>query len=229
MTQLAYPVALILDGRRCLVVGGGLIADGKLDALLASGARVTVVSPDVRPRIAELAADRRLTLVRRLFQPADLDGAFLVIAATDDRDVNAAIARQARAAGILVNAVDDPPYCDFYAVSIVRRGNLQLAISTNGDSPAFARWLRERLDATVPPEYGDLLALLAEVRTELRASGPIPDYEIWQAAINEDLLDSLAGGDHVTARDQLRHRMLSASGRAVPSALELVSERSGVE
>jgi precorrin-2 dehydrogenase/sirohydrochlorin ferrochelatase len=218
MTQLAYPVALILDGKRCLVAGGGTIAEGKLDALLAAGALVTVVSPEVRPRVAALAAAGRLALHRRPFQPADLDGAFLVIAATDDRAVNAAVARRARAAGILVNAVDDPPFCDFYAVSVVRRGNLQLAISTNGDSPAFARWLREQLDATLPPEYGDLLALLAEVRTELRARGPIPDYEVWRAALTDDLLACLQRGDAATARDRLRRTLLGASGLAVPAA-----------
>jgi precorrin-2 dehydrogenase/sirohydrochlorin ferrochelatase len=228
MTQLAYPVALILDGRRCLVVGGGAIADGKLDALLDSGALVTVVSPEARPRISALAAEGRLTLQQRPFQPADLDGAFLVIAATDDRAVNAAVARQARAAGILVNAVDDPPFCDFYAVSVVRRGNLHVAISTNGDSPAFARWMRERLDATLPAEYGDLLALLAEVRAELRASGPIPDYAIWQAAITDDLLARLASGNIATAREQLRGHMRGASGRAARSAPAHIDERSDV-
>ena len=150
MSAVVYPIALELSGKRCLVVGGGVIADGKLDALVAAGARITLVSPDVLPRIAGFATDGQIDWRRRPYEPADLDGAFLVIAATDDRAVNAGVAAEARARGILVNAVDDIPHCDFFAVAIVRRGDLQLAISTNGRSPAFARWLRERFDREIP-------------------------------------------------------------------------------
>src|SRR5215213_2029606 len=113
-----YPIALDLYHKRCLVVGGGEIAEGKLDALLDAAARVTVVSPAVRPRVTTLAAEGRITLHQRTYQPSDLRDTYLVIAATDDRAVNAAIAAEARAAGILVNAVDDPPNCDFFAVAV---------------------------------------------------------------------------------------------------------------
>jgi precorrin-2 dehydrogenase/sirohydrochlorin ferrochelatase len=187
MTHSYYPIALDLHGKGCLVVGGGVIADGKLDALLAAGARVTVVSPVVLPRIAAFAAENRITLHRRPYRSSDIEGAFLVIAATDDRAANAEVAKDARAAGVLVNAVDDIPNCDFFAVALVRRGDLQLAISTNGRSPAFARWMREQLDATLPHEYGDLLAVLGEVRDTLKARGPIPEYEHWQAAIDDEV------------------------------------------
>lgn len=207
MARSYYPVALDLDGKGCLVVGGGEIADGKLDALLASGARVTVVSPSVRPRIAALAEAGRITLHQRPYQSGDLAGAFLVIAATDDRAVNAVIAAEGRAAGLLVNAVDDPPYCDFFAVAIVRRGDLQVSISTNGLSPAFARWMREQLDAALPREYGDLLNVLADVRATLKARGPIPAYEHWQAAIDDDVLDSLRHGDVAGARTRIYERV----------------------
>jgi precorrin-2 dehydrogenase/sirohydrochlorin ferrochelatase len=221
VAQSYYPVALDLDGKDCLVVGGGEIADGKLDALLASGARVTVVSPSVRPRIAALAEAGRITLHQRTYQSDDLAGAFLVIAATDDRAVNAAVAAEARAAGILVNAVDDPPNCDFFAVAIVRRGDLQVSISTNGLSPAFARWMREQLDEALPREYGDLLKALADVRETLKARGPIPAYEHWRAAITEDVLDCLQQGDVAGARARIYERVAGAADLDVAPAAAL--------
>ena len=203
MAPLVYPIALALDGKHCLVVGGGKIADEKLDALLLAGADVTVVSPQVRPRIAAFAADGRITLRQRPYEPGDLDGMFLAIAATDDRAANAAVATEARARGILVNAVDDIPFCDFFAVAIVRRGDLQVAISTNGRSPAFARWMRERLDADLPAEYGDLLAVLGDVRDTLKAAGPIPVYEHWQEAITDEVFADLRAGDREAATAQI--------------------------
>jgi precorrin-2 dehydrogenase/sirohydrochlorin ferrochelatase len=217
MSHSYYPIALDLFDKRCLVAGGGLIADGKLDALLAAGARVTLVSPRVLPRIAHLAAAGSITLYERPYRPADLDGTYLVIAATDDRAVNAAIAAEARSAGILVNAVDDPPNCDFFAVAVVRRGDLQVAISTNGLSPAFARWMRESLDASLPDEYGDLLATLGDVRRELKARGPIPEYEHWQAAITDEVLADLRSGNRAGARA----RVMGVVGAAPTTQQEL--------
>jgi precorrin-2 dehydrogenase / sirohydrochlorin ferrochelatase len=207
MTATCYPIALVLDGKPCLVVGGGEIADGKLDALLLAGALVTVVSPEVRPRIAALAAEGQITLQQRPYQTSDLDATYLVIAATDDRPLNARVVTEARAAGILTQAVDDIPYCDFFAVAIVRRGDLQLGISTNGRSPAFARWMRERLDTELPAEYGDLLAVLGAVRDTIKAHGPIPAYEHWQAAITDDVLAALGAGDRETATVRIYERV----------------------
>lgn len=206
MTHSYYPVALDLLGKKCVVVGGGVIADGKLDALLAAGARVTVVSPAVGARIRQLAAAGQLTLRRRHYQPEDVVSADLVIAATDDRAINAAIAADARVAGVMVNAVDDPPNCDFFAMAVVRRGDLQIAISTNGRSPAFARWMREGIDRAVPARYGDLLELLGDARQQLKASGSIPLYERWEAAITEDLLELLPR-DRAAAAELLLNRL----------------------
>jgi precorrin-2 dehydrogenase/sirohydrochlorin ferrochelatase len=203
VTHTYYPVALDLDQKNCLLVGGGEIAEGKLEALIGAGARLTVVSPDVRPRFVELAIAGQLELHRRDYHPEDLVGAWLVIAATEDRALNARIAGDARAAGILVNAVDDPPNCDFFAVAIVRRGDLQIAISTNGRSPAFARWMRESLDTSLPTEYGDLLSLLGDIRDRIRKNGPAPPYERWRDAITDDVLDALQHGDRVTAHARL--------------------------
>jgi precorrin-2 dehydrogenase / sirohydrochlorin ferrochelatase len=214
MPPTCYPIALVLDGKSCLVVGGGEIADGKLDALLLAGAVVTVVSPEVRPRIAALAADGQITLHQRPYRTSDLDGTYLAIAATDDRSTNARMVTEARAAGILTQAVDDIPYCDFFAVAIVRRGDLQLGISTNGRSPAFARWMRERLDTELPTEYGDLLAVLGDVRDTIKACGPIPAYEHWQAAITDEVMAALGAGDRETARSRIYERVSAGVGVA---------------
>ena len=214
MTPTCYPIALVLEGKNCLVVGGGEIADGKLDALLLAGAVVTVVSPEVRPRIAALAADGQITLHQRPYQTSDLDGVYLAIAATDERPINARMVTEARAAGILTQAVDDIPYCDFFAVAVVRRGDLQLGISTNGRSPAFARWMRERLDTELPAEYGDLLSVLGDVRDTIKARGPIPSYEHWQAAITDEVIAALGAGDRETATARVYERVSAGIGPA---------------
>ncbi|MDF3041197.1 MAG: siroheme synthase [Thermomicrobiales bacterium] len=190
-----------------LLLGPGKIADDKLDALLLSGALVTVVSPEVRPRIAALAADGRITLWLRQYAPGDLAGMALVIAASDDNALNAQVVTEARAAGILAQAVDFIPYCDFFAVAVVRRGDLQLGISTNGRSPAFARWLRERLDRDLPLDYGDLLAVLGDVRDTLKARGPIPEYEHWRDAITDEVFTALSAGDRETATARVYERV----------------------
>ncbi len=208
-----YPIALDLHRKPCLVVGGGLLADGKLDGLLAAGGRITVVSPEVRPRIAALAADRRITLHRRDYLPTDVAGMFLVVGATDDRSVNAAVAADGRAVGALVNAVDDIPNCDFFAVALVRRGDLQLAISTNGRSPAFARWMREQLDESISPDDGDLLAALGEVRDTIKARGPIPEYEHWQAAIADEVAAGLGRDDRTAVAARLLAHLTAPSSQ----------------
>ena len=218
MTPTCYPIALVLDGKPCLVVGGGEIADGKLDALLLAGAVVTVVSPEVRPRIGALAAEGQIALHQRPYRRSDLEGAYLAIAATDDRPLNARVVTEARAAGILTQAVDDIPYCDFFAVAIVRRGDLQLGISTNGRSPAFARWMRERLDSELPSEYGDLPAVLGDVRDTIKARGPIPAYEHWQAAITDDVIAALGAGDRETATARIYERVSAGVDAATAHA-----------
>lgn len=221
MTPLVYPVALALHGKRVLVVGGGEIAAGKLDALLLAGTAVHVVSPEVVPAIAALGASGAITLQQRGYETADLDDAFLVIAATDDRALNARVVTEARAARILAQAVDDIPYCDFFAVAIVRRGDLQLGISTNGRSPAFARWLRERLEVELAADYGPLLAALGDARETLRARGVIPAYDRWQAAIDDALVAPHPWADREAVTASIAARL--AEGLAAAPALEEVA------
>jgi precorrin-2 dehydrogenase/sirohydrochlorin ferrochelatase len=218
MARITYPLALDVEGRRCLVVGGGRIAADKVDGLLAAGAAVVVVSPSVLPRVAALAGSGEIEYHTRPYRSGDLDGVFLAYGATDNLELNARITADARAAGVLVNAVDDPPNCDFYAVAVVRRGDLQIGISTNGHSPAFARWLREDLDSLLPQEYADLLAVLSEVRREIQESGAIPPYEYWQRAISEEVRVHLGNRDWDAAHARIRKVIGTGNGRARESA-----------
>lgn len=222
MTHTYYPLALDLEGKRCLVVGGGTIATDKVEGLLVAGAEVVVISPSVTRRIGDLAESAQIELHRRPYRPDDLDGVYLAYGATDDREANARVTAHARAAGILVNAVDDIPNCDFFAVSVVRRGDLQIAISTNGLSPAFARWMREYLEAWLPAELEELLSVLGEVRQTIKARGPIPAYEHWEAAISEEVLLRLRHGDRTGARNRIFDALIAAQdGERVGSSRAL--------
>jgi len=214
MTGSYYPIALDLRGKPCVVVGGGALAREKVEGLLRAAAQVTVVSPSIDPELVELAGAGQIKTVKwRSYRADDLDGAYLAYGASDDRQLNARVALDARERGVLVNAVDDIPNCDFFAVSIVRRGDLQIAISTNGLSPAFARWMREYLDDRLPEEFGDLLDVLADVRRTLRASGSILPYERWQAAITPEALAHLRAGDREGARQAILASLAEESDR----------------
>ena len=159
-----YPIFLDVNGRRCLVVGGGLIAQRKVAALLAHGARVTVVSPSVTRRLAGYARQARIRHIARRFKSCDLDDAWLVVAATDDQPVNELVSRAAAARRIFANVVDQKPLCTFIAPSIVRRGELTIAISTGGGSPALAKHLRRDLTRTIGADYAKMLQLLKRLR-----------------------------------------------------------------
>lgn len=148
-----FPLFLKLQGRLAVVVGGGSIAEGKISSLLAAEARVLVIAPQATERIAAWAREGSVTWMAKEFEPADLDGAFLVIAATSAAGVNEQVYREADTRGILCNAADDPEHCHFYYSAVVRRGDLQIAISTNGKSPALAQRLRQELEAQFGAEY----------------------------------------------------------------------------
>jgi siroheme synthase-like protein len=203
MPHSSYPIALDLFDKPCLVVGGGELAHEKVEGLLRVAARVTVVDPDPLPSLRVLADANVIEAHTREYQPVDVCGFALVYGASDDRELNARVAQDARAAGVLVNAVDDIPNCDFFAVSVVRRGDLQIAVSTNGRSPAMARWVREYLDSWLPQELAGLLDVLADVRTEVRSNGAAPSYDRWKAAITEEVLLRLRHGDEEGARSQV--------------------------
>jgi uroporphyrin-III C-methyltransferase / precorrin-2 dehydrogenase / sirohydrochlorin ferrochelatase len=164
------PIFLNLEGRRGLLVGAGTVALEKIGSLLKTGVRLRVVAQKARVEILELAAEGKLDLVLRAFEPADLDGNFIVIAATDVPEVNAAVYREAVLRGIPCNSVDDIPNCDFFFGSVVSRGDLQIAISTAGESPAVAQRLRRELDEQLPVDLGEWLAKLGELRREVLAT-----------------------------------------------------------
>ncbi len=166
------PVFLKLDGRRCLVVGAGSVALDKIVSLLKTGLRLRVIAPIARTEIRQLAIEGRLEWIQRHFELDDLDGNFLVIAATDSAEVNAAVYQGAVERGILSNSVDDPPHCDFYFGSVVSRGALQIAISTAGESPAFAQRLRREIDEQLPEDLGPWLESLGRLRREVLVTQP---------------------------------------------------------
>ena len=205
---MQYPVNLVLDGRRCLVVGGGTIALRKVDGLLACGGRVTVVAPRINP---ELRALSHVVTVERPWHPDDLDGMWLAIAATDDPAGNGAVYAEGQRRGVWVNGADDPANCSFTLPSVVRRGDLQVTVSTGGRSPALASWLRRRLEGEIGPEYAVLLDLLATERDGLKAAGVSTEGLDWRSALDSDMLDLIRTGDLVHARERLQTCLSSSS------------------
>jgi precorrin-2 dehydrogenase/sirohydrochlorin ferrochelatase len=167
--EYMFPMFLKLEGRRSLVVGAGAVAEGKIRSLLESGASVQVVAPRAVSQVQKWACEGTIGWNARCFQPHDLDGAFLVIAATSSPEVNAQVFNGAREKKVLCNSVDDPEHCDFYYPAVVNRGDLQIAISTNGRSPALAQRLRQELEEQFGPEYEAWVKELGEAREELTA------------------------------------------------------------
>jgi len=170
-----FPMFMKLEGRSCLVVGAGTIGEPKISSLIAASASVRVVALDATPAVTEWARTGAITWEARAFDSADLDETFVVIAATNSRDLNVAIFHEARQRNILCNVVDDPEYCDFYYPAVVRRGDLQIAISTNGHSPALAQRIRRELEIQFGPEYGEWLEQLGRTRQQLFASKIDPE------------------------------------------------------
>jgi len=162
-----------LDGRRVLVVGAGSVGEAKIESLLATAASVRVVAPKATPRVREWARESRIEWEAREYKPADFAGMFLVIAATGSSALHDEIYAEARSRGVLCNAVDEPERCDFYFPAVVRRGELQIAISTGGLSPALAQRLRKELEQQFGPEWEEWVAQLGRTRDELQ-SIPMP-------------------------------------------------------
>src|SRR5271170_6329040 len=141
-----FPMFMKLEGKRCLVVGAGKVGEPKIGGLIDTGASVRVIALDASEAVHEWAKAGKISLELRAFTAEDLDGTFLAIVATASRDLNGSIYREAQRRGVLCNVVDDPAYCDFYYPAVVRRGDLQIAISTNGQSPSLAQRLRQQLE-----------------------------------------------------------------------------------
>lgn len=170
-----FPMFVKLRDRLCVVVGGGRIAESKIPGLLAAEAKVRVIAPEVTESLAAQAREGQIEWLRKIFEAKELSGAYLVVAATSAIEVNHEIFREAEARGILCNAVDDPDYCHFYYPSVVRRGALQIAISTEGLSPALAQRLRGELEIQFGPEYEPWVNWLGAARRFLRARNDDPE------------------------------------------------------
>ena len=192
-----YPIFAIIEDKPCLVVGGGAVGERKVADLMAAGARVTVVSRTLTPELAALAGRGEINYLPEDFSAAQVEGMALVMAATDDPNVNAAVSAAAQARAIWVNVADDPEYCTFIVPAQVRRGDLTLAISTGGASPALARQLREELQQHFGPEYGPYLDLLQRVRTRLLTEHRAhPDNgPLFHQLVRSPLREAVAQGD----------------------------------
>lgn len=202
-TNRYYPIALDMTARPVLVIGGGAVAERKVEGLLAVGARVTLLSPALTPRLAGWVEEGRVTHVARGYRPDDLAGQQLVFVATDDRAVNAAVAREGRARAVLVNAADDPDHCDFILPSVLRRGDLIVAVTTGGASPALAGVIREELEPHFSESYAALLEVVAEVRAELRHRSIRASGETWRRALDADLRRLIGAGRRAEAKARL--------------------------
>ena len=190
-----YPVFLNINDKKCVVVGGGQVALRKTMALLEHRASVEVISPDICPELARLAKGGKIRVQRRGYQAGDLRDAIISIAATDDSEINRQVVDEARKGAVLINVVDDADNSDFILPSYLRRGDITIAISTAGRSPALARKIRTRLEKEFGDEYASLALLLDEVRAEVKRRGVKLNGDIWQEAIDPDMLISLLQSD----------------------------------
>jgi precorrin-2 dehydrogenase/sirohydrochlorin ferrochelatase len=203
--ETLYPVNLVLRGRRCLVVGGGGVAFRKVTGLVAAGAVVHVVGRWVGEGIRQLAVDpaNAVTFEERPYRPDDIEGAWLIITATDDPAVNATVRADGEAARVWVNAADDPPSCSFTLPAVVRQGPVMVTVSTAGQSPALATWLKAHVGEKMGPEFATLAGLLGEARAALQAEGRSTEDVNWRPALNWDMLGEIRAGDLARARKRL--------------------------
>jgi precorrin-2 dehydrogenase len=171
-----FPMFLKMKGRPCLVVGAGTVAEAKIRSLMFAGASIQVVAPRAAPAVIDWAQSGQVRWEARTFVPADLEGMFLVIAAASSLDVNDLVFCEAQRRGVLCNVVDNPERCDFYYPAVVRRGSLQIAVSTGGRSPALAERLRRELEHQFGPEYAGWVESLGRDRKEILARTTDREY-----------------------------------------------------
>ncbi len=202
-----YPVYLKLDGKKCLVVGGGKVAERKVRSILEAGARVYVVSPVLTNWLEEAAAKGTVTAIRRNYTTTDLENAFLVIGATDVPVINSRIARDCHDRNILVNIVDSPADCNFIVPSVFRQGSLSISISTDGKSPMLARRIREELETEFGPEYHEFLELMSDLREHIIRN--VPDEEqrrdMFKELVYSDIIQLLKDGQREKVKERISY------------------------
>jgi siroheme synthase-like protein len=197
---MSYPVNLVVDGKPVLVVGGGRVATGKVRNLVAAGARVTVVAPAVADEIAAMD----VTVERRPYAAGEVAGYRLAVSATGVPEVDAQVFADGEACGVWVNSADDPAHCAFTLPAVARRGPITVAVSTDGQSPAMASWLRARFEDELGPEFEVLLQILREQREALRSRGTPTEGLAWREALDSGLLDLVRQGRVAEARERLQ-------------------------
>jgi len=202
--ETTYPISLDLRDQPVLLVGGGEVAHRKAQGLSRSGCRLTVVAREFSPAFRAWLEEHRFRVEQRAYRDGEAAQYFLVISATDDARVNRSVFEDAQRAGRLINVVDQPGLCNVYIPSRIERGNLQVAISTAGTSPAFARWLRRELEGVIPERYGLLLDRVAAIRARVKETFPSPDA---RRRVLERLLHSEAARRFLAGDDQLLNRM----------------------
>lgn len=215
-----YPINLVVSGRRCLVVGGGAVAARKARGLLAAGAHVVLVAREVSPDARGLSGSSdvsassggpsagqhgalRLSIEERPYRRGEVDGYWLAVVATDDPAVNQAVREDGDAAGVWVNAADDPENCSFTLPAISRRGPITVTVSTGGSSPALASWLREHVDGELGPEYVELAEMLSEARERFRSAGRSTEEADWRQVVDSEMLELLRKGQKRRAKERL--------------------------
>ena len=203
---MLYPIFLDVRDKKCVVIGGGRVAARKARMLCDCGARVVVVSPELEDRLAEMLEKGEVEWRERAYEKSLLQGAFVVVAATDDEHVNRSASADCRQAGIPINVVDVPELCDFHVPSIVRSGDVTVSIGSGGASPALSRHIRKRIEQVVGPEYGKLLDLLGRWRDRVKeqVSGLDRRKALWERAIASDALNLLADGRDQEAEELIR-------------------------
>ena len=206
-----YPAFIDVRGRDCVVIGGGDLGEEKVVKLLECDAGVIVISAEVTDRVRELAEDGAVEWIRRDYEYGDLERAFIAIANTGDDAVDRVISREAEERNVLLNVVDVTHLCTFIAPSVARRGEVTVATSTGGASPALARTFREKLEASRILEFADLAPLLSDARAELRRRGLRVSPDHWQTCITDELLYMAQSGREDEARERLLSGLLSAA------------------
>jgi len=197
-----YPILLNIQSKKCLVVGGGEVALHKAQMLVEHGANVEIVSPTFCPELNQLVKNGTIQAIHRDYEAEDLNDAFLAVAATDDIKTNEKVATEARKIGILVNVVDKPDISDFIVPSYFRRGDIIVAVSTSGRSPALARKIRGELERDFKAEYAQLAVIASEVRSELKQRGVTVSGDDWQEVLNlNSLIELIRRGKNQEARE----------------------------
>ena len=198
-----YPIFLEMKDRRCVVIGGGAVAERKVEGLVAVGANVTVIAPGITDGLKELLKQGAIRHVAREYQAGDRAGYDLVFVATDNSEINAAVSNEARSLRIWVNSADDPDHCDFILPAVIRRGDLAVAVSTDGMSPAVTRVIREELDQYFTADYASFVQIAGEVRRELREKSVSPGASAWNRALQGDFRRLIKEGKPVQAKELL--------------------------